>query len=65
MFSVGEKVFVEYGVESYVEGIVKVLNDNKIGVQCNGYLITTTINCVYNEKPKNLKHYHLKNNDVI
>ena len=60
-FEVGEEVYVNYGVESYVFGeIIKIMKiDNRISIKVNRHTITTTTNYVFYDVPKDRKDFFL------
>lgn len=58
-FEIFEKVYVIYGVASYVVGIISNIDGDKISVVVNKTIITTSWHDVYYDKPSNKKEFFI------
>ena len=57
---VGEKVYANYGVTSYVSGNIIKITDDKISIQVNDVVVTTSKSDVYYDIPQKRKEFFIK-----
>ena len=58
-FKVGDYVFGKYGVESYVEGFILFIDEerNKIKIKCDNADVTLSTEDFSSERPEKLKKF--------
>ena len=58
-FKIGDFVYGNYGIESYISGEIKKIEGNEISIQCNRSLVTLYEPDVFYDIPEGKKSFFI------